>query len=96
MKAAERVRLIRALDCVDAAVEAIDNDRTVCKTLSIIHPDIFTNGGDQNNQSIPEARICNELGIAMVDSLGDKIQSSSWLLSKARGEEKVIKADPNA
>jgi len=36
----------------------------------------FDNGGDQNNQSIPEAEICNQLGVA----LGDKIQSSSWLL----------------
>ena len=27
-------------------------------------------------------RICKELGINLVDGLGDKIQSSSWLLNK--------------
>lgn len=96
MPAAERVRLVRALECVDAAVIAVDDDRTVCKTLSLLHPHIFTNGGDQTNQSIPEAKVCTELGIQMCDGLGGKVQSSSWLLAKTRGEKKVIKTDPNA
>jgi hypothetical protein len=42
----------------------------------------FANGGDQNNNSIPEVPICNDLGIELIDGLGDKIQSSSWLLNK--------------
>jgi D-beta-D-heptose 7-phosphate kinase/D-beta-D-heptose 1-phosphate adenosyltransferase len=42
----------------------------------------FANGGDQNNDSIPEASICKQLGIHLIDGLGDKIQSSSWLLAK--------------
>ena len=42
----------------------------------------FANGGDQTNISIPEAKICKELGIRLIDGLGDKIQSSSWLLKK--------------
>ena len=96
MPAAERVRLVRALECVDAAVIAVDDDRTVCKTLSLLHPHIFTNGGDQTNQSIPESKVCTELGIQMSDGLGGKVQSSSWLLAKTRGEKKVVKTDPNA
>lgn len=96
MPAAERVRLVRALECVDAAVIAVDDDRTVCKTLSLLHPHVFTNGGDQTNESIPESAVCNELGIQMSDGLGGKVQSSSWLLSRSRGEKKVLKADPNA
>mmetsp|Transcript_14767 Transcript_14767/g.17296 ORF Transcript_14767/g.17296 Transcript_14767/m.17296 type:complete len:122 (-) Transcript_14767:1125-1490(-) len=92
----ERVKLVRALECVDAAVIAVDDDRTVCKTLGLLHPDKFTNGGDQTNQSIPEATICNALGIEMVDELGGKVQSSSWLLAKTRGEDVVVKTDPNA
>lgn len=95
MPSAERVRLIRALDCVDAVVEAIDQDRTVCQTIAMLHPDVFAKGGDQTVQSIPEAKICNELGIQLVDGLGDKIQSSSWLLARAKGEAITIKADPN-
>ena len=40
----------------------------------------FANGGDQNNDTIPERAICDELGVVLIDGLGDKIQSSSWLL----------------
>ena len=42
----------------------------------------FANGGDQNNNSIPEVPVCQELGIELIDGLGAKIQSSSWLLGK--------------
>jgi hypothetical protein len=42
----------------------------------------FANGGDQNNETIPESSVCMDLGLALIDGLGDKIQSSSWLLSK--------------
>merc|ERR1712150_377314 len=84
MKAAERVKLVRSLECVDAALESMDEDRTVCKTLAALHPDIFANGGDQFNTNIPEASVCAELGIEMRDGLGGKIQSSSWLLKAAR------------
>ena len=43
---------------------------------------LFGNGGDQNNDTIPETNICKELNIKLIDGLGDKIQSSSWLLKK--------------
>eukprot|EP00397_Hematodinium_sp_SG-2012_P032371 GEMP01034465.1.p1 GENE.GEMP01034465.1~~GEMP01034465.1.p1 ORF type:complete len:148 (+),score=35.70 GEMP01034465.1:190-633(+) len=95
MPARERVKLIRSLACVDAAIEAVDTDRTVCATLRIIHPDVFANGGDQSNESIPEAKVCQELNIELVDGLGNKIQSSSWLLSRNEGKEEVLKGDPN-
>ena len=94
--------------CVDAAIEAMDEDRTVCKTLAAIHPDIFAKGGDQFVDTIPEAtvwlmitneQVCREMGIQMVDRLGEKIQSSSWLIEgaaklteeKAKKDGKVIK-----
>jgi len=79
----ERLKIIRSLKCVDAAIIAIDKDRTVRETLRIIKPDYFTNGGDQNNATIPEIDVCNELGIELVDGLGDKIQSSSWLIKSS-------------
>ena len=84
MPASERIKVIRALACVDLAIESIDEDRTVCKTLAAIHPHIFTNGGDQSNDKIPEAEICNRMGIHLVDGLGDKIQSSSTLIENAK------------
>tara|TARA_Y100000389_G_scaffold90917_1_gene87506 strand:+ start:371 stop:784 length:414 start_codon:yes stop_codon:yes gene_type:complete len=79
----ERLKIVRSLRCVDAAILSVDEDRTVCKTLSHLHPDIFTNGGDQNNDNIPEKDICEKMGTKLVDNLGEKIQSSSWLLTKA-------------
>lgn len=81
MKDTERVKIISALRVVDSVVLSIDTDRTVCKTLASLEPkpDVFANGGDQTNQSIPEAQICIDNGIELVDGLGEKIQSSSWL-----------------
>lgn len=79
----ERLKIVRSLRCVDAAILSVDEDRTVCKTLSHLHPDIFTNGGDQNNDTIPEKDICEKMETKLVDNLGEKIQSSSWLLAKA-------------
>ena len=42
----------------------------------------FANGGDQSNDTIPEAELCEDLGISLIDNLGEKIQSSSWLLGQ--------------
>ena len=49
-----------------------------------VHSLSFANGGDQNNETIPEILVCNELGIELIDGLGDKIQSSSWLLNREK------------
>lgn len=78
----ERIKIIREMRCVDIVIKSIDMDRTVCKTLETIEPkpDYFCNGGDQNNNTIPEAEICNKRGIELRDGFGDKIQSSSWLI----------------
>ena len=78
----ERIKLIEEFKCVDIVVKSIDKDRTVCETIRVLEPkpDLFCNGGDQFNDIIPEAKICAERGIRLVDGLGDKIQSSSWLI----------------
>ncbi len=77
----ERLKIVKAIGMVDAAVMSVDEDRTVRQTLATMspRPQLFCNGGDQNNASIPEVDICNQLGITLVDGLGLKIQSSSWL-----------------
>lgn len=79
MRDVERVEIIRNLRMVDEVVLSIDLDRTVCKTLELVHPTHFVNGGDQFNHTIPEKPICEKLGIELVDGLGNKIQSSSSL-----------------
>jgi cytidyltransferase-like protein len=85
----ERLFIVQHIKEVDQAFLSIDMDRTVCRTLEYLHQQFgsefwlaFANGGDQNNNSIPEEPICQTLGIELIDGLGDKIQSSSWLLGK--------------
>ena len=90
MKDHERVKIIEALRMVDEVVLSIDKDRTVCKTIESIQPPIthFVNGGDQFNDHIPEADVCDRMGIILVDGLGDKIQSSSALTGLVALEKK--------
>lgn len=83
MNEKERVEIISALKFVDNVILAIDRDKTVCKTLELIKPDIFAKGGDRTLDNIPEKEICEKLGIKMVFGVGGrKVQSSSWLISK--------------
>jgi len=83
----ERKKILEELRVVDEVVISVDEDRTVCKSLELVKPDIFANGGDRHNEEIPEAKICNEIGTKIVDGLGKKIQSSSDLI-KGSEEEK--------
>jgi cytidyltransferase-like protein len=87
MSDTERLEIVKAIKYVDYALVSSDRDRTQCYTLQQFHDMfsdrydlIFANGGDQNNDTIPEKEVCERLGIELVDGLGDKIQSSSWLL----------------
>ena len=84
MPLAERMRIVKALRCVDIVIPCIDKDDSVCETLRKITPDIFANGGDRAKGSILEEAICKELGIAVIDGLGDKVQSSSKLVERIR------------
>ena len=83
----ERLIIVNNIKAVDKVILSIDQDRTVCETIKEIAIDFgatyklgFANGGDQNNKTIPEQPICEEMNITLIDGLGDKIQSSSWLL----------------
>lgn len=79
----DRLTIVRSLSFVDMAVLACDLDGTVCQTLSLIRPHIFAKGGDRHWGEVPENRVCDELGIRIVDGLGDKIRSSSTLISES-------------
>jgi cytidyltransferase-like protein len=85
----ERLLIVSAIGIVDKALISIDTDKTQCATLadladkySTAYELYFANGGDQNNDSIPEVSVCQQKGIGLIEGLGDKIQSSSWLLKK--------------
>jgi len=85
----ERMIIVSNIKAVDKAILSIDTDRTVCATIKMIAEQFgeefdfgFANGGDQNNEICPERGVCYEFKIKLIDGLGDKIQSSSWLLKK--------------
>jgi len=87
----ERVIIVRAIGIVDKALISIDKDKTQCNTLTDLmdkysseYELYFANGGDQNNGTIAEVQACKEKGIVLLEGLGDKIQSSSWLLNKLK------------
>ena len=89
-KEQERLFIVKNIKSVDNAILAIDTDRTVISSLRMLHETYgdkyqlaFANGGDQSNESIPEAGVCGRLGIELIAGLGDKIQSSSWLLANS-------------
>jgi len=75
----DRIEIVKALRFVDEVFLSIDQDRTVCKSLEVVKPDIFANGGDRATSEVPETPICKKYNIKMVDGLGDKIRSSSNL-----------------
>ena len=85
----ERLLIVSALGIVDKALISIDKDKTqripltkLADKYSTEYELYFANGGDQNNDSIPEVPVCKEKGIGLLEGLGEKIQSSSWLLKK--------------
>jgi len=82
----ERLEILKSFDGVDKAVESIDDDMTVCKTIEWLAKDediaCFANGGDRRNEDdIPESFVCEKYGIEMEFNVGGgKIQSSSSLV----------------
>lgn len=83
----DRLYIVDHIVGVDATIltsHSIDDpDRSVCKELEKIRPDIFFNGGDRLEDNIPEYQLCKKLGIKMVfNTGGGKIRSSSELTKK--------------
>ena len=91
----ERMIIVSNIKAVDKAILSVDTDRTACKTIESISEQFgsefdlgFANGGDQTNEICPEKDVCNEFKIQLIEGLGDKIQSSSWLL-KTTDKDKI-------
>ncbi|MDA8658132.1 adenylyltransferase/cytidyltransferase family protein [Flavobacteriaceae bacterium] len=85
----ERLIIVSAIEIIDKALISIDQDKTQCATLADLADKFsseyelyFANGGDQNNDTISEVSVCKEKGIGLLEGLGEKIQSSSWLFKK--------------
>lgn len=91
----ERRELLEAFAEVDEVVitrhRPNDEDRSVCRELRLVRPHIFANGGDRRGKKdIPEAILCDELGIRMLFNRGEggRVQSSSWLTAHLYSSDK--------
>jgi cytidyltransferase-like protein len=91
-KQEDRMKIVSSIKWVDRVFLSTDTDLTVCETLKNIFyyykntiPEcqiIFAKGGDRFASNTPESKICQELGIQLIDGLGDKTHNSSDLLKK--------------
>lgn len=90
MSEQERIEIIRAIKYVDEVFLSIDKDRSVVESLKVVakaHSGelFFANGGDKHAGNIPEAKVCEEFNIKMIDNIGGgKVQSSSWIVGRYR------------
>jgi len=88
----ERKAIIEAIRYVDEVIITSHpenpTDMSVCAELEKLKPNIFANGGDRkpDGDPIPEVELCSRLGIELIYNVGHsgKIQSSSWLIQKAK------------
>ena len=83
--------IVSNIKAVDQAILSVDEDRTVCATLEKIAKEhgqgydlAFANGGDQNNDTIPERPISEKMGIVIIDGLEIKF-------NRAVGCSKTVK-----
>jgi cytidyltransferase-like protein len=84
MSESDRLKIVQALRDVDQVFLSIDRDKTVCRSLARLKPQIFANGGDRKSVGdVPEYAVCQKLGITMVDGLGKKIRASSEIIARA-------------
>ncbi len=88
-----RLKLVESIKPVSRAVLSIDDDPTVCKTLSKVIEEIhvtygdeceiiFTKGGDRFAHEIPERVVCDQFGVRIVDGLGAKTHNSSSYIAR--------------
>jgi len=89
MNQQERQAVLKAIRYVDEIITTAHpenpDDMSICQELKKLKPDIFANGGDRKADNIPEYKLCRQLGIEMVFSVGgSKVQSSSELVKLVR------------
>ena len=82
MNEVDRKQILESIKGVDEVYISVSEDKSICMDLEILRPDIFANGGDRHQEEIPEAEVCRQLGIEMIDGLGDKIRASSEIIKK--------------
>lgn len=87
-----RMKVVESIKPVDKVFLSVDVDSSVCESISHLFKMakltfencnvIFAKGGDRFANEIPEKKLCDELGIKIIDGLGAKIYNSSDLLNR--------------
>ncbi len=94
----ERKEIVASFSAVDEVITTghteNDPDRSICRELRKLRPDIFANGGDRTSEDAqkknsplnPDVLLCKELGIKTVFNVGKggKLRSSSELVKRFR------------
>jgi len=81
----EKKKILETIKFIDEVFISIHKNRSVCESIKAIaekykgHEIIFAKGGDRFSEEIPEAKVCKEYSIKIIDRIGEKIQSSSKL-----------------
>ena len=99
MNEADRLKIVKALKCVDLVYLSTDKDASVLGTLKHVlvqnqangrNHFIFCNGGDRSSTNTPEERLCssNSYQLTSVYNVGgEKRQSSSEIISRAADKD---------
>jgi D-beta-D-heptose 7-phosphate kinase/D-beta-D-heptose 1-phosphate adenosyltransferase len=83
----ERKEILEAIRYVHKVVPVIDSGDSVAESILNYKPDVFAKGGDRTIENIPdkEKEACNAVQAELVVGIGGgKIQSSSYLIKKAK------------
>ena len=77
-----RLRIVRALGCVQKAMISIDNDGTVVRSIAKIHKEYcddpfvdgiyFMNGGDRKEGNTPESDFCEQNNVHLIQNINHK------------------------
>jgi rfaE bifunctional protein nucleotidyltransferase chain/domain len=80
---AERAELVAALRSVDFVIAF--GEPTLAETLRLLLPDVHAKGSDYTPESVPEAALDRELGIAIAICGDEKVRSTSGLIARLSG-----------
>lgn len=86
----ERMAIVGAISGVDYVVSWDDGGPTVSGALELLKPNIFAKGGDRDRpENVPEFGVCERINCEVIFGVGGgKIQSSSYLVEKAKESKK--------
>lgn len=81
----QRAEVLHEIKGVLDVVPVDDDDGTVCKTLEVLCPRYFANGGDRTLMNTPELQTCEDCGITPLFGVGGgKIAASSEMIDAIR------------